>query len=172
MKWFKDVSDLDTLRRMYKRLVIQYHPDNCGSDDSSIKEINAEYDELFKKLKAGYEQSEGYKNATDRQKQTYDTVKDKKLREVIVKLSRYKGLVLELCGVWLWVSGDTKKYKDELKALGLHYASQKKCWYIHFDDFVKYGKKPSTMAYIRSRYGSTVIHADNNEKELHMKAGG
>lgn len=172
MKWFKDINTLDELRKAYKQLVKKHHPDNGDSDIEIIKQINAEYDELFKKLKTGYEKSEGYKTATDRQKQTYDSVKDKKLREVIVKLCRYKGLVLELCGVWLWVSGDTKKYKDELKALGLHYASQKKCWYIHFDDFVKYGKKPSTMAYIRSRYGSTVIHADNNEKELHMKAGG
>lgn len=171
MKWFKDITNLDDLRKAYKKLVVKYHPDNGGSD-AEIKEINAEYDELFKKLKSGYERSESYKNATDRQKQSYDTVKDQKLREVIVKLSRYKGLVIELCGVWVWVSGDTKQYKEELKALGLHYASQKKCWYIHFDDFVKYGKKPSTMAYIRSRYGSTVIHTDNNEKELHMKAGG
>lgn len=170
MKWFKDITNLDDLRKAYKRLVVKYHPDNGGSD-TEIKQINAEYDELFKKLKSGYERSESYKNATDRQKQSYDTVKDQKLREVIVKLSRYKGLVIELCGVWVWVSGDTKQYKEELKALGLHYASQKKCWYIHFDDFTKYGK-PSTMAYIRSRYGSTVIHTDNNEKELHMKAGG
>lgn len=170
MKWFKDITNLDDLRKAYKRLVVKYHPDNGGSD-TEIKEINAEYNELFKKLKSGYERSESYKNATDRQKQSYDTVKDQKLREVIIKLSRYKGLVIELCGVWVWVSGDTKQYKEELKALGLHYASQKKCWYIHFDDFVKYGKT-STMAYIRSRYGSTVIHTDNNENELHMKAGG
>ena len=150
---------------------MKHQHDNGGSEEN-INKINAEYDEIFKKLKNGYEHSESYKNATDRQKQTYNTVKDQKLREMIIQLSRFKGLVIELCGVWLWVSGDTKQYKEELKALGLHYASQKRCWYIHFDDFVKYGKKNCSMAYIRRKYGSTVIYADNNEKELHMKTGG
>ena len=170
MKWFKDINTLDELRKAYKKLVIKYHPDNCGSD-IEIKQINSEYDELFKKLKAGYEQSESYKNATDRQKQSYDSVKDIKIREMIVKLSRFQSLTIELCGTWIWVTGDTRKYKEELKSLGMHYASKKKCWYIHFDDYVKYGK-PSTMSYIRNKYGSTVIHTDSNEKELYMKAGG
>ena len=54
MKWFKDISTLDHLRKRYKQLVVQHHPDNGGSDDA-IKEINSEYDILFKKLKNSYE---------------------------------------------------------------------------------------------------------------------
>lgn len=116
MKWFKDISTLDHLRKRYKQLVVQHHPDNGGSDNA-IKEINSEYDILFKKLKNSYEHSESYQKSSDRQKQSYNSVKDQKIREMIVKLSRLQGLVIELCGVWLWVSGDTKRYKDELKAL-------------------------------------------------------
>lgn len=171
MKWFKDISTLDHLRKRYKQLVVQHHPDNGGSDDA-IKEINSEYDILFKKLKNSYEHSESYQRSSDRQKQSYDSVKDQKIREMIVKLSRLQGLVIELCGVWLWVSGDTKRYKDELKALGLHYASQKKCWYIHFDDYVKHGTKSSSMSHIRSKYGSMVINTRHDEKELSAKTGG
>lgn len=171
MKWFKDILTLDELRKKYKQLVIKFHPDNSGSD-AAIKEINSEYDILFKKLKNSFEHSESYQQSNDRQKQSYDSVKDLKIREMIIKLSRLQGLVIELCGVWLWVSGDTKRYKDELKSLGLHYASQKKCWYIHFDDFVKYGKKPSSMSHIRSKYGSTIINTNSQEKELGAKAGG
>lgn len=162
MKWFKDIHSLDDLRKLYKKLVIKYHPDNGGSEDI-IKEVNAEYDILFKQLKAGYEKSEAYQKATERQKQAYDSEKDQKLRDMIIKLSRYPGLIIELCGVWLWVSGNTKAHKDELHRLGLHYARNKKCWYIHFDDFVKYGKHPTSMAYIRSKYGSMVVHAEQRE---------
>lgn len=165
MKWFKNADTLELLRKEYRKLVIKYHPDNGGSEET-IKEINAEYDILFKKMKAAYEHSENYQKATDRQKQSYDSIKDQKIRDMIFQLSRYQGLVIELCGVWLWISGDTKKYKDELKSLGLHYASNKKCWYIHWDDFVKYGSKPSSMSYIRSKYGSVVIRTEKEEKEL------
>lgn len=160
MKWFKEIKTLEELRALYKKLVIQHHPDNGGSEEN-IKEINSEYDLLFKKLKSGYENSENYKNATDRQKQTYDFVKDRMLREMIIKLCRYPGLIIELCGVWIYVFGTTKTYKDELKALGLHYASRKKCWYIHFDDYVKHGKKQVNMSHIRSKYGSVVVHAED-----------
>ena len=160
MKWFKDISTLEELRKRYKQLVIKYHPDNGGQEEA-LKEINSEYDLLFKKLKSGYENSENYKNATDRQKQTYDSVKDRMLREMIIKLCRYPGLIIELCGVWIYVFGTTKTYKDELKALGLHYASKKKCWYIHFDDYVKHGKKQASMSYIRNKYGSVIVHAED-----------
>lgn len=164
MKWFHGMNDLESLRKEYKRLVIRHHPDNGGLEED-IKEINAEYDLLFQRFKDGYEHSESYKDATERQKQAYDPVKDRKLREVIISLSRYPGLVIELCGVWLWVSGDTKTYKNELKALGLHYAGNKKCWYIHFDDHVRYGKKPSSMSYIRQRYGSAIIYTKQEDRE-------
>lgn len=170
MKWFKDITTLDELRKMYKRLVIQYHPDNCGSDDT-IKMINAEYDVLFKKQKTSYEHSESYQNATNRQKQSYDCVKDQKIREMIIKLSRFQGLTIELCGTWIYVFGDTKKYKEELKSLGLYYASKKKCWYIHWDEFAKRGTKSSSMSHIRSKYGSMIINTGNDEKALGIKAG-
>lgn len=169
MKWFKNINNLNELRTAYKKFVIMHHPDNGGLEET-IKEINAEYDTLFHKIKYGYEHSDDYKNVTNRQKQTYDSVKDQKIREMVVNLSRFQGLTIELCGMWLWISGDTKKYKEELKSLGLHYASHKKCWYIHWDDYVKHGKEPSSMSYIRSKYGSTVFYETKKEAELCMKA--
>ena len=41
MKYFTNVRTLEELRKEYKRLVKQYHPDN-GGDTETIKEINAE----------------------------------------------------------------------------------------------------------------------------------
>lgn len=169
MKWFKDVLTLNELRKKYKQLVIKFHPDNGGSEDI-LKKINSEYDILFKKLKNSFEHSESYQQANDRQRQAYDSVKDQKIREMIVKLSQFQELTIELCGTWIWVSGNTKKYKEELKSLGLYYAYQKKCWYIHWDEFVKRGTKSSSMSHIRSKYGSMIINT--HEKELCIKAGG
>ena len=54
MKWFQGITTLKDLRKEYRRLVVKYHPDNGGQEDT-IKEINAEYDHLFKKLKYDYE---------------------------------------------------------------------------------------------------------------------
>ncbi len=162
--WFKDIKNLEELRKAYKKLVVKHHPDNGGSEEA-IKSINAEYDILFKQLKNDYANSESYKNATDRQKQSYDTVKDQKIREMVIKLSRFPNIFVEICGVWIYVSGNTKACKAELKALGLHYARNKQMWYIHFDDYVKYGKKPTSMNYIRSKYGSVVVQYGEEERQ-------
>ena len=53
MKWFKDVNSLEELRKLYRRLVVEHHPDNGGSEDI-IKEVNAEDDILFKRLKRDF----------------------------------------------------------------------------------------------------------------------
>jgi len=164
MKWFQGVQNLEELRKRYKMLVVKYHPDNGGSNDT-LAEINTEYDIQFKFFQKKYEHSEEYKKATERQRQSYDTVKDQKIRDMVTKLSRIPNIVVEICGVWIYVSGATFSCKEELKALGLHYARQKQCWYIHFDDYVKFGTRPSSMSYIRSKYGSIVVQADKSAEK-------
>ena len=46
MKWFKDVNSLEELRKLYRRLVVEHHPDNGGSEDI-IKEVNANIKVMF-----------------------------------------------------------------------------------------------------------------------------
>lgn len=123
MKWFnqEDLKDVNTLRAAYKRLLIKYHPDNNKNDTTGMmQEINAEYDLLFQQLKDTYEHSDNYKKQTDRQKQAYDWEKDKQLRAIIVALSKFAGLEIELCGTWVYVRGETYPYRKELKVLGMN----------------------------------------------------
>lgn len=155
MKWFKDTDSLDELRKSYRHLVVKYHPDNGGSEDA-IKEINAEYDVLFKRLKTNFEHMDSYSRASDKQKQAYDWQKDRQLREMVMKLSGFRNISVEIIGVWIWVS-NCYTYRKELKDLGFHWAGQKQMWYIHFDDFHKSGSKPASMNFIRAKYGSVKI---------------
>lgn len=165
MKWFKETDTLDELRKLYRKLVVKYHPDNGGSEEV-IKEINAEYDILFKRLKSNFEHKDTYKDATDKQKQSYDWQKDKQIREMVMQLSRFKNITVEIIGVWIWVS-NCYEYRKELKELGFHWARQKQMWYLHFDDFHKFSSKPASMGYIRDKYGSVEIRfrTEKEEKE-------
>lgn len=49
--YFVNVATLEELRKQYKKLIKQYHPDNVGGSDEDMKAINAEYERLFKNLK-------------------------------------------------------------------------------------------------------------------------
>ena len=48
-RFFEGVEDVQELRKKYKELLKQYHPDNGGSVEI-MQEINSEYDRLFKAL--------------------------------------------------------------------------------------------------------------------------
>lgn len=160
MKWFNtnEIRDLNDLRSAYKKLLIKYHPDNNTEDTTAdMQEINAEYASLFQQLKNGFEHSDYYEKATDRQKQNYSWEKDKQIREMILALSRLEGLVIEICGVWIYVRGNTKQHKKELRALGLTWNRQKECWIIHFDDYYRHGQQSMSMNYIREKYGSVFV---------------
>ena len=55
MKYFKNPNSLDELRKQYKELLKQYHPDNPNGSTEATQAINAEYDRLFKVLKNKHE---------------------------------------------------------------------------------------------------------------------
>ncbi|GFI19261.1 chaperone protein DnaJ [Lachnospiraceae bacterium] len=164
MKWFQGITALKELRKKYRRLAVKHHPDNGGSEND-IKEINAEYDILFKKMKNDFEQKDTYKNATDKQKQSYDWQKDAQIRETLMQLSRFRDITVEVIGVWIWVS-DCCPYRKELKALGFRWARQKQMWYKHFDDYHRFSSRPASMNYIRNKYGSVEIRFNAEKEEM------
>lgn len=50
MKWFKNVSNIEELRKEYRQLLKKYHPDNDGGNVEITQGINTEYDALFARL--------------------------------------------------------------------------------------------------------------------------
>lgn len=50
MKYFENCKSIEELKKEYRRLVVQNHPDNGGSLEV-MKAINAEYEKAFNKLK-------------------------------------------------------------------------------------------------------------------------
>ena len=146
MKYFKNIKTLEELRKEYKRLVKENHPDNGGSVEA-IKTINVEYEQLFKVLK---------NSDTKENKKKYNMEEDEMLRNVINNIINLN-IDIEICGSWIWVSGNTYVCKAELKQNGFRWASKKKMWYWHNpeEETRSYGK--TTMEDIRTKYGSQVI---------------
>lgn len=149
MKWFTGITSLDELRNLYKKLLIKYHPDNNPNLDTTdiMQEINAEYDQLLNQFKD---------NHTNTQKET-------ELKKVLNEVIKLKAdIVIELIGTWIWVSGKTYPIKDKLCALHFKFSSKKKMWYWGTRSPGYY--VPMDMASIRSKYGSIVYTAQNEER--------
>lgn len=161
--YFENVQTLDELKAVYRKLAMKHHPD-VGGDTETMQRINAEYEAVFERLKA----EQNNRAAADTTGKTYATAEQAAdFIEIINKLIRMDGLVIELCGRWLWISGDTMKHKDELKAAGCRWSSQKKMWSWHFPEDGGYKKhKAKSMSYIRARYGSSMVGAAGNAEQL------
>lgn len=167
MKYFKDISTLEDLRRQYKELLKKYHPDNANGSTEATQDINAEYDRLFKVLKDKHEsKSDTTADSTAHTGSSYnanmyDWENDRSLREVLQKIINFDGIEITICGQWLWISGNTYSYKKELKEIGFKWASNKKQWYFHTDKYRKKSRKSLSMDDIRNYYGSTKVQTDS-----------
>lgn len=151
MTYFINIKTLDELKAEYRRLAIKHHPDK-GGDLETMKAINAEHDELFEVLKKQHNAS------ADEYHQTTETAEE--FRDILKVLMNLDGLEVELCGSWLWISGNTREHKDALKTAGCGWSSNKKMWYWrHPENAGRYHKSKSTMSDIRTKYGSQVFTA-------------
>lgn len=158
-KWFGNPTTLEELKAEYKKLAFSHHPD-MGGNTEEMQEINAEYEQLCAKLATIHKNSQGEYYRTEPDKaESYDEFID-----LIDRLIRMKGINVELCGSWLWVTGDTKTHKDELKAMGFRWSQNKLAWYFHHGAYRKFGKQ-KTLDEIRAMYGSTA-YATREDREV------
>ena len=150
MKYFTGITTIDELKKVYRKLCQLNHPDN-GGNVTIMAEINTEYTTVFNELKTAH-------NKTAEADTTGNTRPINECPEeyinIISELVTLKGLTVELCGSWIWISGDTREHKDKLKSIGCRWASKKKMWYWRNDKDAVKSRKTQTMDYIRNKYGS------------------
>lgn len=142
--YFTACKTLDDLKATYRRLAKENHPD-CGGDVAAMQEINRQYEIAFDRLSFGC--SDGRKTGE----------KSSDFISVIDVLLSLHGIHVELCGSWLWISGDTLPVKDTLKRIGCKWHSKKKVWFwCPAGSYVRSFSNPS-MTKIREKYGSQVL---------------
>lgn len=146
MTYFANCKTLDELKKEYRRLAMIHHPDH-GGDTATMQAINGEYAETFARLK------DQHNAAADEAHQTTETPEE--FIAIISQLLRFPGLIVELCGSWLWITGETYAIKDQLKAAGCRWSSSKKAWYWHHpEEGHRWHKRTASMDEIRTKYGS------------------
>ena len=161
MKYFENIKTLDELKKAYRRLAMQYHPD-CGGSTEAMQEINNEHDALFEILKRQHN-AQAQADTTGKTKATTETAEE--FRQILDILLRLDGLEIELCGSWLWIGGNTREHKDELKAAGCRWSNNKKLWYWHHaEEGRKWHKGSKTMNQIRNKYGSQTYRSGGADR--------
>ena len=154
-KWFSDCVTIEELKRKYYALAQKYHPDH-GGDTEVMKEINAEFSDMAKILRNKHERK------TTNKEEEYSEEKESnfnadKYMDIISKLIHFSGVKIEVCGTWLWLTGNTYHYREEIKALGFQWSKSKKAWYYAEGLFHRKTRGTKTLNQIRNEFGSETI---------------
>ena len=161
MKYFDTCKTLEDVKQLYKKLARDLHPDcNPGRDTTAeFQEMQIQYEEAWKRCGSTHKSASGetYTKDTNETAEAYAAI--------IEALLHMSGLMIELCGSWLWVTGNTKAHKDSLKDLGFKYSANKQAWYYHEGEYHKRGKSKKSMQDIRNMYGSESFATRTGEPE-------
>lgn len=104
---------LSELKAVYRRLVMEFHPDR-GGDVRAMQEINVAHDAAFNRLKDRQNEAARQPGATVRE--TTETPEE--FRAVVDALLKIDGIEIELCGSWLWISATRTATGRNLKPPG------------------------------------------------------
>ena len=143
--FFKNCTSLDEVKKMYKNLALKHHPDRGGCT-ATMQQINAEYENIMKNP---------FFSFSDQSEQEQEEFI--KYPEIINQIIGFHGILIELIGNWIWLSGNTYPYRNELKKIGFCFAPKKVMWFYRSADYKSRNKSPISIENIRAKYGSDKI---------------
>lgn len=151
MKWFNNCKNQEELRREFRNLCKQLHPD-CGGDAELFVQMQELYKQLLVKLANSDDKSQWFAKKEAQHASEY--------ADLIVQLQKLQGIVIEQCGSWLWLSGNTLPHKEIIKQFGFKWSKNKTAWYWAPDLSDKRKRGHYSMDTIRTIFGSRVYESE------------
>ena len=156
---------LEEVKKAYRQMAKQYHLDHAKEEDKAVfegvmKTINAAYDLLKKVASENKEKNpETDESINLNPNQEYNFYNYSAEFEAILRqLYSLDGLIIEICGNWVWIGGETKEHKEILKSIGCKWAKKKCKWFYRPDEHKSKNRSDEyDMNKIRDIYGSATF---------------
>lgn len=129
------------VKAAYRRAAMKYHPDRNPAGLMMMQAINAAYD-VLREYEGVANEANGY---------------DEMLSDAINAVASCPGIIIEVCGNWVWLSGDTKTHKEIIKEAGFKWAPKKVMWYFRPEEWRSSNRNNTSMDEIRESYGSLKV---------------
>ncbi len=142
------------VKSAFREACKKYHPD-----------INPAGEELMKMVNEAYEVLKDYHGESKGEQSDYADALSDALNAII----HLPDLIIEICGAWIWVTGNTKAHKELLNDSGYWWASKKKAWYFRPEEYRSKSRGKKTLNDIRAKYGSVRPNAKKEYSSNRLK---
>lgn len=146
--------NLKSVKTAYFKACKTYHPDKNPAGLEMMKAVN----EAYASLKT-IDFSQPFNFDPSQSVRDYGEA----LNTAILATQNLPGVDLELCGAWLWLSGNTREFKTEIKTAGFRWAPKKYKWYFRPADYKSRSRGKYTMDEIRDKYGSSCVKPERRD---------
>jgi len=171
-KYFTECRTIEEGKALYKQLARENHPD-MGGDLKTMQDINAEW----ARFQAEGAKADGYRRQQDAHAEDRKSAADyhdleevgEQIRIMIEFALNLEGVEIELMGLWVWLTGNTKAHRETFKAwnetheLKWKWSPKKTAWY--FAGVPTFNRKDTTLDEIRNAYGSQVFSRSSRQEE-------
>ncbi len=147
----------EIVKLAYRKASLKFHPDRNPAGHEMMKLVNEAKDCLKgETFPFDYKSEEGYDYGQE-------------INEALKKIIHLNDLKIEVCGAWVWVSGNTKIHWTTLKDAGFKFSPPKKMVYFrpHYAMSRRYKKDGLSMDEIRGKYGAGNI---KSQKPFYLPA--
>lgn len=144
-------ATFEVIKQAYRAACSKYHPDRNPAGLEMMKLVNSAYQSLS-----------DYVPGMVKEESAGGLDLGEELNEALNAIINL-GLDIEICGSWIWVSGDTRPHKDILKAAGYRWAPKKLMWSFCGGERTSSRGKFS-MDDIRNRHGSVSVKSQAHKQ--------
>ena len=142
-------TDKDSLKQAYRSACFKFHPDH-GGDPEIMKLVNLAFECLNNYTWGAWDAKQAQK----------ETPLTETLTKVWNKVNHFPYITGEIVGTWIWVSGESWRYKKQLKELGFKWSPNKRAWFYHAPGYRKRSKRSFDMDEIRGMFDSSDLETE------------
>jgi hypothetical protein len=152
--FFFSINTVEEVKKHYRDLARKNHPDLGGSLEV-MQEINAQYHKKLLSLNNISSDGHVYK---------YNQKPEQSIMDKLHEFLKIPNLDISLIGVWIWITGDTKPVKEELKLLGSSWHSKRKMWYWKPIWSKIRSSNPGSLSELAIKYGYQKFQSDERKQ--------
>lgn len=156
-RYFDNCRTADELKKAYRQAAKELHPD-AGGCEEEFKAMQAEFSAAWERLKNIHINRDGEQY----ERETQETAEE--FMVIIEELLMLDGVEVEICGSWIWCSGNTKPYKETFRKLHFRWSRSKSAWYYHAEPYRKFHSQELSLDEIRNMYGSQKYQRRRDEE--------